>query len=217
MKRNPTSSPALTKKKLVGYKDKWNVPNKATARNIEYFSFCDISLERKFENGLLVKENRRNILVGADISGFCEVFPIKHNYNNIESRSIEYLSFKNDYNLKNACVSGMNVLTGIDAHSYLIDSKTRPLLSSKGNSSNEMKYEYIVVFECTKGYNVYDIINDTWLLDDNVFGNEDDVEMYEDEGARSLLITDNILLISSHKYLYFYWISVASGHVTNPI
>ena len=184
----------------------WAVPNESTATEIEYSTFCDTSLDRKFRNGKLVQQNTKNILLGADISGFCEVFP--NNDNN--SPSIKYKSFKSDYNLKNASVSGINMITAIDVHSYLIENTDHD-----DSKNSEMKYQYMVVFEYMKGYNVYDMINDCWLLDSNVKGDEGHI--YDEEGARSLLITDDILLISSMGYLYFYWISVKSGHITNPI
>lgn len=103
---------------------------------------------------------------------------------------IEYRSFQEYFGKKNAKFSVIGMKYGHFTHTFL----TR-------DESN------IIVFNKYFGYNVYDIRSDRWLLETN--NKEID---YQTRSARSLLVNDEILIISERKQIHLYNLS----NIINP-
>ena len=61
---------------------------------------------------------------------------------------------------------------------------------------------YIMSFTNYKGYNVYDIKNDCWLLDENV----KIISYSYFIGIRSLFVNDELIILSDSRYLYFFYV-----------
>ena len=73
--------------------------------------------------------------------------------------------------------------------------------------------KYIVTFCGNNYYNVYDTQNDKWLIKLNEFDKKLKGNFCY-ETCRSLLINDEIIVISSEKQMLFY--SIAHDHIANP-
>ena len=65
---------------------------------------------------------------------------------------------------------------------------------------------YIIVLHNISGYNVYDMINDKWLLEKDAFKNSITFNTYDDS-VKSLFINDDMIIISDGKYLRFCYIA----------
>lgn len=132
---------------------------------------------------------QRNIIVGYNRhdGGWYE-FVV-----DFDKRSITYKSIQYHYNKKFANLKYAGLTSALCIHSYLVQ------------NSN-----YLVVFCGDKCYNVYDMENDTWLLNQREKG-----LTHNNKDTRSVLINDEIIIISRHKKLFFYFIG--NNHITNPI
>ena len=134
---------------------------------------------------------QRNIIIGAYNSnndGFYEL--VTDN----KTKSISYKSFETDYKKAFANLQCMELDRARWTHSYLV----------KNN-------KYLVVFAWNDRYNVYDMKNDQWLL------NHGDKYLSKNAScnSRSVLINDEILIISIFDNIFFYFIG--NDHITDPI
>ena len=120
-------------------------------------------------------------------AGMYEIF-LPEPYNNDH---ITFKSFEKDYNKPNASISKIYpdndglFLNAADVHTFI----------TKDN-------KYIIMFHVTKGYNVYDIENDKWLLKSN----NTNIRAFDSQ-CQSLLINDELLILSDSYVLFFYLIS----------
>ena len=140
------------------------------------------------------KENKmkqKNLIIGSSNCRSCGLYEFVVNN---ETNSIEYESLSTDYNKKFANLEhiGYDNVQGI--HSYLIRNN-----------------KYLVVFDENYCYNVYDMSNDKWLLD----AGDKYLSASEWTYSRSVLINDDIIIISQFKQLYFYFIG--NNHIVDPI
>ena len=114
-------------------------------------------------------------------------------YNCTRNR-ITYKSFARDYDKLNANLSHIGLDSGECVHCFF----------TKDNRN-------IIVFDCDCTYNVYNIIKDKWLCDEN----NENIEYNDNNcGSRSLLINDEIIVISHLDRIYFYSIIT---DIKNPI
>ena len=111
-----------------------------------------------------------------------------------DAKSIKTKSFENDYNKKYGSLQCIGEKDARYTHSYLVE-----------------KNKYLVVFYYNDFYNVYDMINDKWMLNQY----EKKLSENRSEFSRSVLINDEIIIISKDNELYFYFIG--NDHITNPI
>ena len=109
---------------------------------------------------------------------------------NTQTKEVKHVSFENK---KFANLESMGLDSESFAQSYLVRNN-----------------KYIVVFFKDRHYNVYDIENDKWLLRSYEKG----LFLNNTYHSRSVMINDQILIISKSNQLYFY--SVAYDHLTNP-
>ena len=133
---------------------------------------------------------KKNIIIGGIRGNECFYELNVHDTGN----SVNYKSFKCDYNKKFTNLKCIGLDNAMYTHSYLVQNN-----------------KYIVVFKKNQCYNVYDLENDIWLLKKG----EKKLKHVYHHGSRSVLINDEILLISQHNQLQFYFIG--NHHVTNPI
>ena len=141
---------------------------------------------------------RRNIAIAGDNdsddddNAFYEI--ILNNKTNV----IQYKSFKTHYNKKYANLKHIGLSNASHnyryIHSYLVRNN-----------------KYIIVFTSDIRYNVYDIENDKWLLNQA----EKKLEKHNQSFSRSILINDEIIIVSEEKQLYFYFIG--NDHIIDPI
>ena len=114
------------------------------------------------------------------------------NKNNI----IDCKSLVKDYNKPNADVDKMGTPDGLYTHSFLLNND-----------------KYLMVCHAQNGMNVYDIENDKWLLEKSCH-----ILTYGSSvGARMLLLNDEIIVVSSEKYLVFYLVPNVTDRITEPI
>ena len=172
---------------------KLNLPIKLDGSIFASYSYSKVHTNDVFN----YQPKRRSILIGgcgSTESGFYEfIF-------NDEENSIVYKSFQNDYskqfaNLK--CI-GMKNLNAANTHSYLIQDN-----------------KYLAVFHCNTYsdmyYNVYDMESDEWLINRN---NVRLIAIPNLPGKRSVLINEEIIIVSISDNLYFYFIG--KDCITNP-
>ena len=141
---------------------------------------------------------RRNIAVSCidsvattyNLGGFTELIL----NNNCNTNSIDYKSFAIDYGKKYADVTFGGLDDAQFTHSYLIRNN-----------------KYFIVFRHDLHYNVYDMENDKWLLNQN----EKTLSKNDSLDSRSVLINDEIIIISTKHQLCFYFIG--GDHITDPI
>ena len=134
---------------------------------------------------------QKNIITGGNETnegGFYEFI------GNDDAKSIDCKSFKIDYNKEFANLQCIGLGNAHSVHSYLIQNN-----------------KYLVVFKRALCYNVYDMENDKWLI--NLGAKKLTANISSD--ARSVMINDNLIIISNYKHLYFYFIG--DDHITNPI
>lgn len=136
-----------------------------------------------------------NFLQNVD-EGFHELLITRNGDIDKKNVEITYKQFKEDYDKPNANIHqaafGPN---GVGVHSYLVDNN-----------------KYLVAFQ-SNNYNVYDMESDKWLLNQSKFKLRKNDSRY----SRSVLINDEIIIISSNDALYFYSIAIAKDHITNPL
>ena len=107
---------------------------------------------------------------------------------------LQFNSFLLHYGKANASLTKIGFDFGTYSHSFITqDSK------------------YIITFENTFGYNVYDINNDSWLLKNN--SNCYNIGYNNSDGSRSLLIDDKIIVLSYSDSVDFYYLKT----LINPI
>ena len=141
-------------------------------------------------NNQKMSQQKKNIIIGGLRGEECFYELSVHDYGN----SIDYKSFKYDYNTQFTSLKHIGLDNAINTHSYLVQNN-----------------KYIIVFKNNQCYNVYDIHNDIWLLKNG----EKELKHVYHHGARSVLINDEILIISQYNQLQFYFIG--NHHITNPI
>ena len=135
----------------------------------------------------------RNIIIGGYTSidgGFYEIIV------NDEANCINYRSFQNDYGKKFSNLKHIGLDAAANSHSYLVEND-----------------KYIVVFKDNACYNVYDIEHDKWLINDE--DGKDTGLKWNNTRTRSILINDEVIIISNAEKFYFYYIG--KDHITNPI
>ena len=159
--------------------------------NIQRIEFSHCSVVNAQDS----KYSKRNIIIGGVLHKqvtFLDAQVSLKDGNHV----IEYKSFKKDYQKLHARLHMTNSTTipfeflddAEECHSFLINDN-----------------KHLMVFN-DEGSNVYDIENDTWLLnkkDESIIYSR--VDVIDDD--RVLLITDEIFVISYQKDLYFYFIN----------
>ena len=143
-----------------------------------------------------ISTKQRNIILGgfeSSIGGFFE-FIVD------DTNTIKYKSFEIDYNKVSANAKCTGLYTAEFAHSYLIENN-----------------KLLVVFCGVSCYNVYDMENDKWLLPrhgktlmENISRNS----TFE-SGIRSVMINDEMILISVGSDFLFYFIGY--DNIIDPI
>ena len=138
-------------------------------------------------------------------AGMYEIFlPDPHPKKSSSSDHITFKSFEKDYNKPNASIS----TTYADNDRFFLNAADVHTFITKDN-------KYIIMFHGTKGYNIYDIENDKWLLESN----NTSINTYNLQ-CQSLLINDEILILSVSHILFFYSISNSiakeRNHFLNP-
>ena len=153
------------------------------------------------------ESKRRNIIVGSDDfhgddDEFYEMI-VNDNNNNNKENLIIFKSFVTDYNKKMANVKYIGLKNIWCAHSYLVRNN-----------------KYIIVFRSRYGdmenncYNVYDMEKDRWLLKKDEIKLKNTKDECIDNSCRSILINDEILIVSNYEKIYFY--CIAGDHITKP-
>ena len=102
-----------------------------------------------------------------------------------ETHSIQFKSFENDYKQKFAKVNWIGLSDPKFTHLYLVDNN-----------------KYLVVFYCNQEYNVYDMENHVWINRLGTVYLSANSTYY----SRSVLINDEIIILSNLNHLYFYYI-----------
>ena len=164
--------------------------------DVRLVSFCGYS---KFATNIAIDQTnqesqikQKNIILGSfddKKNGFYE-FVVDNDTN-----SINYKSFENDYKKKYANLKNIGLHFGpARTHSYSVQNN-----------------KYIVVFYENTCYNVYDMKNDKWLINSG----EKMLSKNNSSGSRSVLINDEIIIISWQQSLYFYFIG--NDHIIDPI
>ena len=105
---------------------------------------------------------------------------------------ISYKSFEKDYNKKNANLK----IIGSDNADYIASY----LLHDN---------KYLIVIHSIYYYNVYDLLNDKWLIKGK--GAQLSLGTY----TQSVLINETVLVNTTHRRVNFYWID--ENHMTNPL
>ena len=133
---------------------------------------------------------RRNIIIGGRYGGGFHELIVDD-----EKSAIECKSFENDYDKQFANLKYIGLNDAKHTHSYLVQNN-----------------RYLVVF-VDKRYNVYDMKNDKWLINLNA---PDTTNLIKNgNSSRSVLLNDEIIIISRRKSLWFYFIG--NNHITNPL
>lgn len=130
---------------------------------------------------------QRNILKG----GFHELIVDE------DANSINCESFENDCNQEFANLQCIGERDARYMHSYLV-------------SNNK----YLVVFYNNQLYNVYDMQNDKWMLN-RVNQGEKGLSQNDAEDSRSMVINDQIIILSKDMTVYFYFIG--NDHSIDPV
>ena len=156
--------------------------------------FVKYSVETMINNNFeLYNEKRmRHLLWGGWSAGRHELHEIVScsSMMNIDDEEMEHKSFVIDYNKQNAMFNrSLNY-----CHTFLI----------KNNSK-----EYVIYFQYHNGYNAYDMTNDEWISEHSDWDtkNKHCIKYNTVGGARSIMITDNILVISDRLTLFFHLLS----------
>lgn len=119
-----------------------------------------------------------------------------------ETHSIQYRSYRKHYGTHRANLAYIGLSSPYDeySHSYFVRNNRYIIVFKTEPNDNVEHYVYCV----------YDTKNDSWYIDhDNTV--MQDISCY----SRSLLINDEILIISSHKELYFYFIG--NDNILHPM
>ena len=148
------------------------------------------------ETNAVSQIKQRNILLSdfnhRNKDGFCELIVDK------KTNSIIAKSFKKDYHKRNANVyaGGLSVHVINHIHSYLVRNN-----------------KYIISFYSDYWYNVYDMINDQWLIEPPA--NEKTLKKSDNNFMQSVLINDKIIITSKARELHFY--CIANEYIENPL
>ena len=152
--------------------------------------FAQNSIESTLKNKKEQFYKNINLIVGGRIAypngvrGFHEILLSD------KDNSISFKSFANDYKTHNANLGKIGICATRGVQSFLLDNN-----------------KYLIVFREHYGYNVYDMINDKWLLNTN---------NTKFLGQKCILITDQI--IASYDYyrdkIHLYYIG--ANNMTNP-
>ena len=102
-----------------------------------------------------------------------------------------FKSFENDYKKRFASLKHCDLASAQNVQSYLIENN-----------------KYLVIFYRDEYYNVYDMYNDKWLISNNYNSRGLKVDRRRDgiNTSRDVLIHDEMIIRSSYKTLYFYFI-----------
>ena len=156
--------------------------------NVRYVPFVGYSKHPTNVDTQVQSKKERHIITGGHSSiegGFHEFI--------VGVNSMANKSFENDYNKKCGTLQCIGEKDARYTHSYLVE-----------------KNKYLVVFYYNDFYNVYDMINDKWMLKID----EKNLQKNMSEFSRSVLINDEIIIISKDRRLYFYFIG--NDYITNP-
>ena len=161
-------------------------------RKVPFTSYSYFSTNAA-ENCQQQQKKKRNILIGGCNSvegGFYEFIV------NDKANCIKYKSFENDYGKKFSNLKHIGFNRASNSQSYLVKND-----------------KYMIMFY-REWYNVYDMEHDTWLIDVN---DENDklLSTVDSPLAQSVLINDQILIISHWNRFDFYF--VGNSNITNPI
>ena len=132
---------------------------------------------------------QRHIIVG----GFNEDIEFYELIVGSDSKSIHFKSFTRDYFKKSATLQLIGLKNAVHTHSYLIQNN-----------------KYIVVFYSNQCYNVYDMNKDLWLLGEKSLPKNGPC-------SRSVLINDEIIIISNFSHVYFYYIGNDGDSIKDPL
>ena len=142
------------------------------------------------------KPNKKYILIGGDHSNDTSIYEF---FFNTKTNQIKYNTVNNIYNNKYGDLKYIGLKENINGlHSYMMKNNKYILVLGHENAC------YI--------YNIYDLINDKWLIEEsmmkNIFKNimqlGDTLYKRNFEFYRSLLIKDELLIISMENHLQFY-------------
>ena len=150
--------------------------------------------------------NTKNIIIGGNNKNeitFHEILvpsqskPFKNNNNNTCQITYKSLEIDPSWNKKCANLDIFGKYSAALSHSYLIKND-----------------KYLIVFDANSGYNVYDIHNDYWLLDEQSMQINRTLHYSDNNSTRSMLINHEIIVISCLGKLYFYSIAY---DITHPV
>ena len=152
---------------------------------MRHVSFAQNSIQSSLKNKAEQFYTNANIIVGGSEDFQTEFYEILLSD---EDNSISYKSFKKDYKDYNANLKLIRINDGQYVQSFLVDNN-----------------KYVIVFREYYGYNVYDMLNDRWLLKAN---NKQFL------GQKGILITDQIIATYQLIQVHFYYIG--SNNISNP-
>ena len=170
---------------------KWDSPIDVAYVPFAQYSHFAASIDKN--NNKLAKQEKILLIGGYKIDKdvYFYEFVVDKNRNSINCKS-----FENDYKKKFSNVHYLGLRRASYTHSYLVQNN-----------------KYLVVFREHRVYNVYDMENDKWLLG---LG-EKRLRHGMGDGSRSVLINDEIIIVSRAKCheLCFYFIG--KNHMLDPI
>lgn len=141
----------------------------------------------KFTSTSKSKPQIKTIIVGG--SSCCETDIYEMTITK-ENNSISYKSFKKDFGKINANLSKIGYQNTSYIHCHLKSWKDE---------------KYIVIFDKLRGFNIYDIKRDQWVYQAKDNCRYVDLQSF---GARSMYLTNNVLLVSDNCYLEFFLNSI---------
>ena len=176
------------------FKPKKDFPIDVSHTRFTHYSHFPTNINIHKTNEYSQSQEKKNLILGGfDIDeGFHELIVDDENH------SINYKSFAKDYkkefaNLEYAATD-LYLDHGQFTHSYLVQNN-----------------KYIVVFYGNSYYNVYDMENDEWMIQNDYTKLEKHDNSFS---SQSVLINDDMIIISIGDSLYFYFIG--NNHITDP-
>ena len=160
--------------------------------NVAYVSFARYSYRSTSQIPTSIETPRKNIIVGGCEGGQTTFHEIILDKSKSSECNISYKSFEKDYNKKN----GNLKIIGMDNADYIASY----LLHDN---------KYLIVIHSIYYYNVYDLLNDKWLIKGK--GAQLSLGTY----TQSVLINETVLVNTTHRRVNFYWID--ENDMTNPL
>ena len=146
-----------------------------------------------------IKSRKKHIIVGGRCAtSFYDVLFSK------QTNEILFKSFEKDYKKTNANLNKIR----FKSTNYYAAMGTQSHMMSNGNE--------IIIYHVYRGYNAYDIKNDAWILAQNRKIVDMGHVAQSNCNPRSLLINDEILIISDAKQFDLYSIAKRYNHFTDP-